>query len=161
MNRPFHCYVVLAVATSGLLLMASLRHPVVSAAMAQEGIVWRDTERTAKGTSTPTKDNNNVWYGSNCEAKSDDAEGKWCASIVTVVVEIDPSDTENLYRLKFFKPTIENCRKAVRVESGPRDWNSTVDCKFSPSLRRFELREKGWTSPQTFTSEITIQERVR
>jgi hypothetical protein len=121
-------------------------------------IQWKDTVRTAKGVSPATRNNDNVRYGAGCQAASDD--GKWCASIVTVNVEIGPGDPKEFYRLKYFQETPENCGKAIRVQSGPAGWFSTIDCRFDPSLRKFAIRVRAWTKPQVFASEITIQERV-
>jgi hypothetical protein len=139
---------------TSIVCLAAFWHPSVSA---QDRFTWQDTGRTAKGNSPPTKNNDSVRYGGNCQAASDD--GKWCASIVEVVVTI-PDDPNQFYRLKYFQETPENCTKAVRISSGPVGWASTVDCHFDPTLHRFVLHEKGWTKPQTFTSEIMIQERV-
>jgi len=118
---------------------------------------WHDTARTAVGTSRPTADNNEVRYRFGCPSASDD--GKYCASIAEVVVELGP-DVPQSFRLKSFETTRENCSKAVRISSGPTGRTSTVDCHFEESGRKFVLHQKGWTRPQTFTSEITIQQRL-
>jgi len=154
MNKLMRFLVVSTFGLSTLLAVVILRQSVVTA---QDG--WHDTNRAAKGTSRPTKNNDTVYYSPQCPAASDD--GKWCADVVEVVVEIGHDDPEELYRLKYFQETPENCRKHVRIQSGPNGWASTIDCHFDPSLRRFVLHEKGWTKPQVFVSEITIQERDR
>jgi hypothetical protein len=117
---------------------------------------WTDTGRQQCGLSRVTRnDDNAAWMpGGVCPGKSDD--GKYCADIVRVALDIDRDHLE-IYRYQYH--TLDECRKYIQVASGPNGWFSLDACNFDAALRHVEFIFRAWTGPQQFRACAKIEER--
>lgn len=103
-------------------------------------------------TSRTTRNNDNL--RENCQGPYRDPEKKYCADVTEIFAQVhDNEDYE--YR---FKPYSGTCPE-ISVHSGPEDKMEVLSCNLSDDGKRFTAKVKGWTEPQSFSAELTIQIR--
>ena len=116
---------------------------------------WIDTGRTLTCTSPQTRNMHNVRVHAGCESSS--PEGKYCADLVEINCSMTPDDRSE-YR--FQRHTAE-CPH-IEVASGPSGgWYQIISCSLSQDQTGFKAIIKGWTHPQAFKTNLSIQTRYR
>lgn len=104
---------------------------------------------------SPRTDNNHeVRYRDNCDRRSDQGKGRYCADQVEMSCSL--MDDE-IYEYRYVDSR-GSCPK-IRVSDGPNGWYDFLGCQFSVDRKRFTAQIAGWTWPQVFTTSLRVDRR--
>ena len=115
---------------------------------------WIDASQTLTCVSPQTRNMGNVRLHGGCESSS--PEGKYCADVVELNCSLEPDDRFE-YR---FQQYSGEC-PGIWVASGPSAWHEIISCSLNQDGTEFTATIKGWTLPQSFETDLSIELRYR